>query len=474
MNIIKFKRILIFFLFIYSPNTFTNSLINNNKETLKDFIKPESYNFNCVKLKDSEFLICEDKNDSISNYVIKNKYNSIIAKYTINCLEGTVSGSRNKNLKEIDKIISNNIIRSCKKLNSEKFSLSESFSLPDSTNKNAELVCSTKSVKFANSEIETCFAKDDSNNYLIRVKDPIANKIFVQQTGNCDNYSLQDSFFNNEKSYFQTTNMIREKVLPLLKNRICGKNEIGLLKRKINRKSNNNPLSNAYLKMAKAKYELRDYIGALKEVNRAIKINPRIGNAYNLRGSIYDDFGYSDFALLDFDRAILLNPNNKDYYLNRANILIENNYYKEALDDYNMIISLGNIIDNEIFLKKGLINIKLNNFDKALNDLNHFLLKIKNNSEAYKNRAIIYLNKGEFDNACLDLENSIRLNDSSAYKLLRYLNSKDSNICKSIDKQSFDNNKYDISDKNMTEDRKDFVCNKNSYIDFDGKRSCFN
>lgn len=61
---------------------------------------------------------------------------------------------------------------------------------------------------------------------------------------------------------------------------------------------------------------------ALADVNDAIKLNDKLPEAYDTRGSIYVKMGrdYYHLAIDDFTKAILLNPKLWDTYENRANL----------------------------------------------------------------------------------------------------------------------------------------------------------
>ena len=76
----------------------------------------------------------------------------------------------------------------------------------------------------------------------------------------------------------------------------------------------------AYANRGLARYQLRDYEGAIADCNRAIAINPRLPMAYNNRGIVRYAMKDYDRALVDLDRAIAINPRDAEAYNNRGNV----------------------------------------------------------------------------------------------------------------------------------------------------------
>jgi tetratricopeptide (TPR) repeat protein len=66
------------------------------------------------------------------------------------------------------------------------------------------------------------------------------------------------------------------------------------------------------------KFANQDYVGAIKDYNSAIELNPKNDNYYIIRG--YSNFKINKFneAIEDFNKAIEICPNLYSYYLKRA------------------------------------------------------------------------------------------------------------------------------------------------------------
>ena len=66
------------------------------------------------------------------------------------------------------------------------------------------------------------------------------------------------------------------------------------------------------------KNNLGDKTGAIKDLSKAIQINPQNSTAYFSRGMSKTSLGYFDDAIADYTKSIKLNPKNPNPYLFRA------------------------------------------------------------------------------------------------------------------------------------------------------------
>ncbi|WP_193741292.1 tetratricopeptide repeat protein [Prochlorococcus marinus] len=459
----------------FIPNVKSESLSDENINLVsKEKVFNKKEDISCIK-NSSDYLICNQKTKYGINFKIKKKDGLLLSEYSINCLEGYVEGTAiNNNDKNINEIISESIKKTCKDIPKKKLVLSPSYNLPDSTNKNSELICDPYDLSFSNTKFEVCKAHDNQDNFLIRINDSSKDEILTQITGNCSNPSVQDSYFNKKDVNNNKISLIKEKILPNVKNKICkqeGNKNTSFVK--TNFVKMKDPASEAYLKMANARYGVGDLRNAIKEVNTSISINPSNSFAYNSRGKFLRDMGYLNSALIDFDKAIKLNPEIIEFYIDRVGILLKMNSYSEALSDFDRIIALEPK-SNIWLLRRGLLKIKQLKYDEALADISKYITFEKNNSLAFRSRGIIYLNFGNFDKACSDLSISKNLNDDKTEKLLRFINSKNPNICNSIATKNSNNSNTNIDDENNKELNIKEVCNKNTFVKFDDKESCFN
>jgi len=169
--------------------------------------------------------------------------------------------------------------------------------------------------------------------------------------------------------------------------------------------------SSHYFKNGNAKYSLKDYKGAIKDYEEAIKIDPGFAKAWYGKAICESILRKYDKALTDFDKAAELDPSNKDIVFNRAYYVKQKTGdYKGAIEDYNYYInSFKKNDDAFVYNNMGFCKYKLDDYESALSDINRSLELNPNNPMAYKNRALVFLATGKTENACNDLHKSLEL-----------------------------------------------------------------
>jgi tetratricopeptide (TPR) repeat protein len=179
--------------------------------------------------------------------------------------------------------------------------------------------------------------------------------------------------------------------------------------------SKNNPES--YYKNGNAKYQLKDYNGAVKDLDRAIELNPKFTEAYHTRAMCYGELEKFDKALADFDNVIELNPGFKNAYLNRAYyVKVYKGDYAGAIEDYNKFIELNTEGNNAFALNnRGFAKFKMHDIEGALSDIESSIKIDSTNSMAFRNRALIYISFDSLKLACKDLTRADELGFTKTY-----------------------------------------------------------
>ncbi|CAD8148180.1 unnamed protein product [Paramecium pentaurelia] len=190
---------------------------------------------------------------------------------------------------------------------------------------------------------------------------------------------------------------------------------------------------------------------AQEEINKALKIDPKYAEAYQLRGLIHFKKEEKLKALDDLNQAVYHNPNLVSSFYHRATIYQKNKMLDNALEDCNQAIKikpdyalayskkgslmrikgqLDDAIDlysKAISLDKNCINALLNRalvfkeihqYEKALKDYNQAIQINKNNPKAYFNRGILLKDIGEQQQALQDYDRAIQLNPNNATAFL--------------------------------------------------------
>jgi tetratricopeptide (TPR) repeat protein len=177
----------------------------------------------------------------------------------------------------------------------------------------------------------------------------------------------------------------------------------------------NNP--EFYYKNGNAKYQLKDYNGAIKDLNMAIEKEPAFMQAYHTRAICYSELKMYDKALTDFNKAIELNPKFKNAYLNRAYyVKVNTGDFSGAIKDYNKFIELNDDGNNAFALNnRGFARFNLNDTIGALNDIQSSISMDSTNSFAFRNRALINIAIDSIGLACKDLNKALELGFTKAY-----------------------------------------------------------
>ena len=90
-----------------------------------------------------------------------------------------------------------------------------------------------------------------------------------------------------------------------------------------------------------AKYNLKDYSGAIADFNKAIQLNPDFALAYRNRGNTKQNLKDYTGAIVDFNKAIQLNPDYALAYYNRGNTKTYLNDLAGACTDWTKAGELG-------------------------------------------------------------------------------------------------------------------------------------
>jgi tetratricopeptide (TPR) repeat protein len=96
----------------------------------------------------------------------------------------------------------------------------------------------------------------------------------------------------------------------------------------------------AYNGRGLVKFILSDLKGSMADYNMAITLDPKYAGAYNNRGALKLHRGDFDNALVDITKAITLDPNLADAYNNRGTVFSQLGKREVAIKDYEKAIKL--------------------------------------------------------------------------------------------------------------------------------------
>lgn len=173
---------------------------------------------------------------------------------------------------------------------------------------------------------------------------------------------------------------------------------------------------NDYTNSAKENLANGDMDAAVVDLNSAIAANATSDN-YTLRGEIYMQTGDYQKALDDFNSAIEIDSMNAVAFYDRAllNMRLENN--DAALNDINNALAAQSMRPSDIlsmrnlYAKRGQLNLWAKNWQGAVADYTNSLARDEGSISAnvYAERAEAYTALGEYQNAINDYTSAIRV-----------------------------------------------------------------
>ncbi|MEM7104296.1 MAG: tetratricopeptide repeat protein [Bacteroidota bacterium] len=164
----------------------------------------------------------------------------------------------------------------------------------------------------------------------------------------------------------------------------------------------------AFLYRGIAKRKLKDYDGAMADMNKSIQIKPDYATAYNSRAGIHKRFGDNEAAMADYNKAIKLYPGYAIAYNNRGLLHNRMGDYEYAVNDFNKAVELKPSF-SDAFHNRGFSKMELRQYDAAIEDFNKAISLDPKDHYAYNNRGATYNYKGDRGRALEDLGKAIEI-----------------------------------------------------------------
>ncbi|MGN6516309.1 MAG: tetratricopeptide repeat protein [Rhizomicrobium sp.] len=168
-------------------------------------------------------------------------------------------------------------------------------------------------------------------------------------------------------------------------------------------------LSWAYQNRAIEYVSIKRFDLAIQDLDTAINLNPKDGNALTWRGIAYYSMGNYEPAIDNYNQALELQPDNADTYGDRAAVYLALGQYARAIDDYNRALSLDpKAID---FLNgRGAAYRNLGNYQQAITDYSKIIEHDPDSVSALLNRCMARAYWGqELDIALADCSHALRI-----------------------------------------------------------------
>ena len=175
-----------------------------------------------------------------------------------------------------------------------------------------------------------------------------------------------------------------------------------------------------YLQRAAESSRRGDTDKMIADCNEAIRISPRLAQAYHLRGMGFAIQGELDKALSDLNKAIRLSPKELNFYLNRGRLWLDREQWNRAIMDFDEALELDANHAHAYFLR-GFACKRSGQADQASRDYERAVALDPNHAEAHDALAFLLTTRPE--KALRDGERAIQL-ATHACELIEWRNAK--------------------------------------------------
>lgn len=155
-----------------------------------------------------------------------------------------------------------------------------------------------------------------------------------------------------------------------------------------------------------------------------LKKNPKAFEAYNNRGSYYEERGELDKAYSDYKASMQVNPKHPDAYNNLSVVLFKQNKLEDALLANASALEIDTSYAQGL-TNRGILFFNKPDYDSAIYFYNKAIAVLPEYPFALRNRGSAYLQKGMPDEAISDYDLSLRYQPKSSetykYKGLAYI-----------------------------------------------------
>jgi tetratricopeptide (TPR) repeat protein len=159
-----------------------------------------------------------------------------------------------------------------------------------------------------------------------------------------------------------------------------------------------------------------EFTEALRYLEKAIKVNPKLTGAYNLAGDCFRSLGQHQKAIEIYKQAIEIDPNNTEACCNLGTTYRDLGRHDEAIEVFKQTVR-RNPNNAVAYYNLGIAYRDLGRHDEAIEAFKQTVRVNPNNTDAYCNLGTIYRDLGRRDEAVEAFKQMIRItpNDADAY-----------------------------------------------------------
>ena len=175
----------------------------------------------------------------------------------------------------------------------------------------------------------------------------------------------------------------------------------------------NPDLPDAYNLRGNANYQLGYYKESAEDFSKAIEREPNNADHYFDRSWAYSKINHSHSAMLDINKALELEPSNSRFYYSRAGFEYDLGRYKEAIKDYTKGIEIKPT--EQKYIARGDCYIELGMYNEAIADYTSAIETEPESYVAYHRRGLAKMDLEQYEEAIKDFEKAIEIYPDAAY-----------------------------------------------------------
>lgn len=173
----------------------------------------------------------------------------------------------------------------------------------------------------------------------------------------------------------------------------------------------NDPSNSAnYLERAGLKLKVKDFDGAIRDAEMALKLDADKGSAYFVEGQAFDGKNKDAFAYRAYSLALRENPENPEYRYNFANSACKVGRFSEANEVYSLLLDSNATAYPKAYFERGKARYKMGEYYSAISDMTKYLSvkpKKEKAPDAYFYSAMSKLALKNPQDALVDFNNAI-------------------------------------------------------------------
>lgn len=173
----------------------------------------------------------------------------------------------------------------------------------------------------------------------------------------------------------------------------------------------NDPSNSAnYLERADLKLKVKDFDGAIRDAEMALKMDAERGRAYFIEGQAFDGKDKEAFAYRAYSLALRENPENPEYRYNFANSACKVGRFSEANEVFSLLLDSNSTAYPKAYFERGKARYKMGEYYSSIADMSKYLSvkpKKEKAPEAYFYSAMSKLALKNPEDALVDFDSAI-------------------------------------------------------------------